>query len=42
MYIAVHRFVKDDFAEYFRVVEQILCRHGGRPHWGKIHTAHNR
>ncbi|MGO1347670.1 MAG: D-arabinono-1,4-lactone oxidase [Brevibacterium aurantiacum] len=38
MYIAVHRFVKDDFAEYFRVVEQICRRHGGRPHWGKIHT----
>ncbi|MGC3020602.1 MULTISPECIES: D-arabinono-1,4-lactone oxidase [unclassified Brevibacterium] len=38
MYIAVHRFIKEDFAEYFRVVEQILCRHGGRPHWGKIHT----
>ena len=38
MYIAVHRFVKDDFAEYFRVVEQICRRHGGRPHWGKIHS----
>lgn len=38
MYIAVHRFVKDEFAEYFRVVEQICRRHGGRPHWGKIHS----
>ncbi|MGO2643518.1 D-arabinono-1,4-lactone oxidase, partial [Brevibacterium aurantiacum] len=38
MYIAVHRFAKDDFAEYFRVVEQICRRHGGRPHWGKIHS----
>ncbi|XBV88980.1 D-arabinono-1,4-lactone oxidase [Brevibacterium sp. CBA3109] len=38
MYIAVHRFIKEDFAEYFRVVEQICRRHGGRPHWGKIHT----
>nr|WP_257930127.1 MULTISPECIES: D-arabinono-1,4-lactone oxidase [unclassified Brevibacterium] len=38
MYIAVHRYVKDDFAEYFRVVEQICRRHGGRPHWGKIHS----
>ena len=38
MYIAVHRFIKEDFAEYFRVVEEILCRHDGRPHWGKIHT----
>jgi FAD-linked oxidoreductase len=38
MYIAVHRFNKEDFAEYFRVVEQIFRAHGGRPHWGKIHT----
>lgn len=38
MYIAVHRFVKEDFAEYFRVVELICRRHGGRPHWGKIHS----
>ena len=38
MYIAVHRFVKEDFAEYFRVVEQICRRHRGRPHWGKIHS----
>nr|WP_245162081.1 D-arabinono-1,4-lactone oxidase [Brevibacterium marinum] len=38
MYIAVHRFFKEDFAEYFRVVEQIFAHHNGRPHWGKIHT----
>ena len=38
MYIAVHRFIKEDFAEYFRVVETICRRHGGRPHWGKIHS----
>ncbi len=38
MYIAVHRFAKEDFAEYFRVIETILRSHGGRPHWGKIHT----
>jgi FAD-linked oxidoreductase len=38
MYIAVHRFIKEDFDEYFRVLETILRRHGGRPHWGKIHT----
>src|SRR5699024_8698312 len=35
MYIAVHRFIKEDFDEYFRVLETILRRHGGRPHWGK-------
>lgn len=38
MYIAIHRFVKEDYAEYFRVIERIFSRHGGRPHWGKIHT----
>src|SRR5699024_7723068 len=38
MYIAVHRFIKEDFDEYFRVLETILRRHGGRPHWGKIHN----
>lgn len=38
MYIAIHRFIKEDHAEYFRVIERIFRRHGGRPHWGKIHT----
>lgn len=38
MYIAVHRFYKEDCEEYFRVVELICRAHGGRPHWGKIHS----
>ncbi|RBP67116.1 FAD-linked oxidoreductase [Brevibacterium sanguinis] len=38
MYIAVHRFVKEDCEEYFRIVERICRSHGGRPHWGKMHT----
>lgn len=38
MYIAVHRFFKDDCAEYFRIAERILLAHDGRPHWGKIHS----
>ncbi|WP_372491598.1 D-arabinono-1,4-lactone oxidase [Gordonia zhenghanii] len=40
-YIAVHRFHRDDLAssqEYFRDVEEIMIAHGGRPHWGKLHT----
>jgi L-gulonolactone oxidase len=37
-YIAVHRFVAEPFAGYFLAVERILLRHGGRPHWGKLHT----
>jgi L-gulonolactone oxidase len=37
-YIAVHRYVRRPFAEYFLAVERILLAHGGRPHWGKLHT----
>jgi FAD-linked oxidoreductase len=37
-YIAVHRYRHNPFVDYFRRAEQILCAHGGRPHWGKMHT----
>ncbi|WP_026918788.1 D-arabinono-1,4-lactone oxidase [Gordonia shandongensis] len=40
-YIAVHRYHRDDTGsarDYFRDVEQIMVAHGGRPHWGKMHT----
>lgn len=37
-YIAVHRFWRNDPTEYFAAVEQIMVDHGGRPHWGKMHT----
>lgn len=37
-YIAVHRYYKEDYREYFQGLEQIFRAHGGRPHWGKIHT----
>lgn len=37
-YIAVHRYVRDDPTEYFAAVEQIMRRHDGRPHWGKMHN----
>jgi FAD-linked oxidoreductase len=37
-YIAVHRYWREDPTEYFEAVEQILLAHGGRPHWGKMHT----
>jgi L-gulono-1,4-lactone dehydrogenase len=36
-YIAVHRYFRDDYHQYFRAVEAIMRDHGGRPHWGKIH-----
>jgi FAD-linked oxidoreductase len=37
-YIAVHRYFREDPAEYFREVESIMAAHDGRPHWGKMHT----
>lgn len=37
-YIAVHRYWRVDPREYFDAVEQIMIEHGGRPHWGKLHT----
>ncbi|WP_300265565.1 D-arabinono-1,4-lactone oxidase [Microbacterium sp.] len=39
-YIAVHRYWRADPTEYFEAVEQICLEHGGRPHWGKLHTLH--
>ncbi|RWZ64651.1 FAD-binding protein [Labedella populi] len=36
-YIAVHRYYRDAHEDYFRAVGEIAGRHGGRPHWGKIH-----
>lgn len=37
-YIAVHRYWREDPADYFEAVEEVMLRHGGRPHWGKMHT----
>ncbi|MBO9626315.1 MAG: FAD-binding protein [Microbacterium sp.] len=37
-YIAVHRYWRADPTEYFEAVERIMLDHGGRPHWGKLHT----
>ncbi len=36
--IAVHQYHKQDFRPLFAAAEPILRRHGGRPHWGKMHT----
>jgi FAD-linked oxidoreductase len=36
-YIAVHRYYKEEYHEYFRGVEDIFRSYQGRPHWGKIH-----
>jgi FAD-linked oxidoreductase len=36
-YIAVHRYYREDYRDYFRGVEEIFRAYQGRPHWGKIH-----
>ncbi|MCR2762299.1 FAD-binding protein [Microbacterium sp. zg.B48] len=37
-YIAVHRYWREDHAEYFEAVEHIMIGFEGRPHWGKLHS----
>ncbi|MET8958746.1 D-arabinono-1,4-lactone oxidase [Streptomyces sp. NPDC004074] len=37
-YIAVHMFRGTPYRSYFTAAEQIFTAHGGRPHWGKVHT----
>ncbi|MGQ5655466.1 D-arabinono-1,4-lactone oxidase [Streptomyces sp. EKR5.2] len=37
-YIAVHMFRGTSYQAYFTAAEQIFTAHGGRPHWGKVHT----
>ncbi|WP_226019627.1 D-arabinono-1,4-lactone oxidase [Novosphingobium sp. FKTRR1] len=36
--IAVHAYYKDDYAFFYALIEPILRRHGGRPHWGKLNS----
>jgi FAD-linked oxidoreductase len=37
-YIAVHMYRGTPYRSYFTAVERIMTAHGGRPHWGKVHT----
>ncbi|MER5889103.1 D-arabinono-1,4-lactone oxidase [Streptomyces sp. NPDC001941] len=37
-YIAVHMYKGTPYQAYFTAVERIMTAHGGRPHWGKVHT----
>jgi len=37
-YIAVHKYHRQPRGAYFDAFEAIAVNHGGRPHWGKIHT----
>ena len=37
-YLAFHMFQGMDQTAYFDQAERIMLEHGGRPHWGKLHT----
>jgi FAD-linked oxidoreductase len=37
-YIAVHMYKGTPYQSYFTAAERIMTAHGGRPHWGKLHT----
>ena len=37
-YVAIHEYWREPDREYFREAEAVLRAHGGRPHWGKMHT----
>ncbi|KAH8894177.1 faD-linked oxidoreductase [Thozetella sp. PMI_491] len=36
--ISVQQYIGMEYREYFAAAEAIFSKHGGRPHWGKIHT----
>jgi len=37
-YLAFHTHRRADHTAYFALLEPVLRAHGGRPHWGKLHT----
>ncbi|MBV7296202.1 FAD-binding protein [Corynebacterium sp. TAE3-ERU12] len=37
-YIAVHRYHREPYRDYFGLIEPIFKAAQGRPHWGKLHT----
>ncbi|HEU5039153.1 MAG TPA: D-arabinono-1,4-lactone oxidase [Nocardioides sp.] len=37
-YLAFHTHRDADHRAYFALMEPIMRAHGGRPHWGKVHT----
>lgn len=40
--IAVHRYFEEDHQPLFKVLEPIMRKYGGRPHWGKLNTLQER
>ncbi len=38
VHISVHQYVGMPYERYFDAVQAICLNHGGRPHWGKMHS----
>ncbi|MCF6522783.1 D-arabinono-1,4-lactone oxidase [Streptomyces sp. JJ36] len=38
VYIAVHMYRRTPHQAYFTAAERVMTAHGGRPHWGKLHS----
>jgi FAD/FMN-containing dehydrogenase len=38
VHISVHQYVGMPWEAYFDAVQAICLNHGGRPHWGKMHS----
>ncbi len=38
VHISVHQYRGMPFERYFEAVQAICLNHGGRPHWGKVHS----
>lgn len=36
--ISVHQYYKQDYKEFFKLVEPVFWKYQGRPHWGKLHS----
>ncbi|MEQ6902046.1 D-arabinono-1,4-lactone oxidase [Nocardioides sp. YIM 152588] len=37
-YLAFHTHRDAEHRDYFALMESVMTTHGGRPHWGKVHT----
>ncbi|PPE72320.1 FAD-linked oxidoreductase [Solimonas fluminis] len=40
--ISIHQHYTMDYHNYFAEIEPIFWKHGGRPHWGKLHSLNAR
>ncbi|MFA7262974.1 MAG: D-arabinono-1,4-lactone oxidase [Caulobacter sp.] len=40
--VAVHAYYRDDYQFLFELIQPIFVKHGGRPHWGKLHSLKGR